>query len=76
MGELGACLGLYFLRDPQYHTVEQVDVVIGIVVCASEKKVGDAAKDVRLLVGRSRCEGPLDHSDNRLLFKHGAERPG
>jgi len=76
MGELGSCLGLNFLRDPRYYAVEQVDVVIGIVVRAGEKEVGDAAKDIRLLVGRSRCEGPLDLSDNRSLFKHGFGRPG
>ncbi len=76
MGELGACLGFNFLRDPRYHAVEQVDMVIGIVVGAGKKKVGDATKDIRLLVGRSRCEGPLDLSDNRSLFKHGFGRPG
>ena len=68
MGELG-------FRDARYHAVEQVDVIVGIVVGTGEKKVGGAAKDIRLLVGRSRGEGPLDLSGNRSLFKHGFERP-
>src|SRR4029079_8647672 len=55
---------------------EQVNMIIGIVVGAGEKKIGNATKDVRLLVGRSRCEAPLDLSDNRSLCKHGFERPG
>ena len=40
MGELGACLGFYFFGNPRYHAIKQVDVLVGIVVSAGEKKVG------------------------------------
>jgi hypothetical protein len=81
MSELGSCLGLNFLRDPRYYAVEQVDVVIGIVVRAGEKEVGDAAKDIRLLVGRSRCEGPpisaiIDRSSSTASGVPGLRKSG
>ena len=51
-------------------------MLVGIVVGACKKQIGDPAKYIRLFVGRSRRESPLDLSDNRSLFQHGFERPG
>ena len=76
MRKLGTCLGFNLFGNARDHAVEQVDVFVGVIVGAGKEKIGDTAKDIRLFVGRSRCEGPFDLSDNRPLFEHGFERPG
>ena len=75
MREFGPCLGLDLLGNTGNDPVEQVDMLVGISVGAGEEQVGDPAKNIRLLVGRSRCESALDLGDNRPLFCHGFERP-
>jgi hypothetical protein len=76
MGELGLRLDLDLLRKAGDHTVKQVDVLVGIVIGAGQEKVGDAANNFYLLLGRSSCEGAFNFGDKRPLFHHSVSRPG
>ena len=81
MGELGACLGFNFLRDPQYHAVEQVDMLVGIIVGAGKKKVGDRRRISACLSADPDAKVPsisaiIDRSSSTVFERPGMRKSG
>jgi hypothetical protein len=70
MGEFDPGLGFDLIGYAGDDAVEQVDMLIGVIVGARQKQVGDPAKNFGLFVGRSGCETAFNLGDDRSLFHH------